>query len=266
MLGVSNSRTIQTHKRQIAHRLFCFTYAGGAASIYRDWSNKLPPSIEVHAFQFPGHGNRLSEPLFKRVQPLVEATAQELMLYLEGSFAFFGHSMGAIISFELAQLLRRENKPGPSHLFLSGRPSPHLTEKQTPTYNLPEPEFTEELKRMGGTPQEVLEHPELMSVLSPILRADLEVCQTYEYEPRPPLTCAITAFGGLQDEQVSREQLEGWRDYTTSQFVVRMFPGNHFFVHSSVPVLLRMIAQDLRSTPEELDQKRSNPPDLRISS
>ena len=246
MLGVSNSRPIQTRNRQIAHRLFCFTYAGGAASIYRNWSNQLPQSIEVHAVQFPGHGNRLSEPLFRRVQPLVESTAQELMPYLEGSFAFFGHSMGAIISFELAQMLRRENKPGPSHLFLSGRPSPHLTEREAPTYDLPEPEFIEELKKMGGTPQAVLEHPELMSVLNPILRADLEVCQTYEYEPRPPLDCPITVFGGLQDEEVSREQLEGWRDYTTSSFAVRMFPGNHFYLHSAAYVLLRMIAQDLR--------------------
>src|SRR5215213_1463437 len=254
MLAVSNSRTPQAQDRQILQRLLCFPYAGGAASIYRDWGNKLPPSVEVHSVQLPGHGNRLREPLFKRVEPLVESMAEELMPYLEGSFAFFGQSMGAIISFELAQLLRRENKPGPSHLFLSGRPSPHLTKKEAPTYDLPEPEFIEELKKMGGTPQGVLEHPELMSVLNPILRADLEVCQTYEYEPRPPLDCPITVFGGSQDEDVSREQLEGWRDYTTSHFTVRMFPGNHFFLHSSAPVLLRMIAQDLRSTPEKLAQ------------
>lgn len=154
MLGVSNSRPIQTHNRQITHRLFCFTYAGGAASIYRDWSNQLPQSIEVHAVQFPGHGNRLSEPLFRRVQPLVESTAQELMPYLEGSFAFFGHSMGAIISFELAQMLRREHKPSPSHLFLSGRPSPHLTEREAPTYDLPEPEFIEEFKKWEELPKQ----------------------------------------------------------------------------------------------------------------
>ena len=121
MLGVSNSRPIQTHNRQITQRLFCFTYAGGAASIYRDWPNQLPQNIEVHALQFPGHGNRLSESLFKRVQPLVESIRHELLSYLEGSFAFFGHSMVAIISFELAQLLRRENKLGPSHLFLPSR-------------------------------------------------------------------------------------------------------------------------------------------------
>ena len=94
---------------------------------------------------------------------------------------------------------------------------------------------------MGGTPQAVMEHPELMSVLNPIPRADLEVCQTYEYEPGPPLDCPITVFGGLQDEEVSREQLEGWRDYTTSSFAVQMFPGNHFYLHSAAYVLLRMM-------------------------
>lgn len=251
MLKVSNSPVIQHQNRQRTRRLICFPYAGGAAAIYQDWSNKLPSSIEVHSVQLPGHGNRLSEPLFKRIEPLVESMAEDLMPYLEGSFAFFGHSMGAIISFELAHLLSREHKPGPAHLFLSGRPSPHLTKEEPPTYDLPDPEFIEELRRMQGTPNGVLEHPELMEVLSPILRADIEICETYEYEPRPPLDCPITAFGGLQDEEVSREQLEGWRDYTTSSFTVRMFPGNHFFLHNSAPVLLRMIAQDLRKVPGE---------------
>ena len=97
-----------------------------------------------------------------------------------------------------------------------------------------------------GRQKAVLEHPELMSMLSPILRADIEICETYEYKHKPPLQCAITAFGGLQDPDISREQLEGWRDYTSSSFTVRMLPGDHFFVHSSMPVLLQMIAQDLR--------------------
>ena len=203
----------------------------------------------MHAVQFPGHGNRLSEPLFKRVRTSRGIHSSRAHALSGRIICVLWSLYGSHLSFELAHLLRRENKPGPSHLFLSGRPCPHLTEKEAPTYDLPEPEFIEELKRMQGTPKEVLEHPELMSVLSPILRADLEVCQTYEYEPRPPLDCPITVFGGLQDVDVSREQLEGWRDYTTSSFAVRMFPGNHFFLHSSAPVLLRMIAQDLRTMP-----------------
>jgi medium-chain acyl-[acyl-carrier-protein] hydrolase len=247
MFAVSNSHTTQNQNREITQRLVLFPYGGGTASMYREWNNKLPSSIEAHAVELPGHGNRLNEPLFRRVKPLVQSLAEALKSYWEGSYVLFGHSMGAIISFELTHLLRREHKPGPAHLFLSGRPCPHLTRKEPPTYDLPEPEFIEELRRLQGTPKAVLEHPELMSVFNPILRADLEICQTYEYEPRPPLDCPITVFGGLQDVDVSREQLEGWRDYTTSYCAVRMFPGNHFFLHNSAPVLLRMIVQDLKN-------------------
>jgi medium-chain acyl-[acyl-carrier-protein] hydrolase len=249
MFAVSNRHNIQNQNRQITQRLILFPHAGGAASIYREWNNKLPSNIAVHAVELPGHGNRINEPLFKRIEPLVQSMAKALKPYWEGSYVLFGHSMGAVISFELAHLLRRENKPGPAHLFLAGRPCPHLTRKEPPTYDLPEPEFIEELRRLQGTPKEVLEHPELMSVLNPILRADLEICQTYEYEPRPPLDCPITVFGGLQDVDISREQLEGWCDYTISSFAVRMFPGNHFFLHASAPVLLQMIVQDLRNMP-----------------
>lgn len=245
MSATSNWLSIPNPNRQKTHRLFCFPYAGGAAAIYRDWGNKLPSNIEVCPVQLPGHGNRLREPLFKKIEPLVEATAEALLPYLDGSFAFFGHSMGAIISFELTHWLRREHKPLPEHLFLSGRPAPLMIEKEAITYNLPEPEFIEELRRLKGTPREVLEHPELMSMLSPVLRADFELCQTYEPALRPPLERPMTVFGGLQDQDVSREQLEGWRDCTSSSFVLRMFPGDHFFLNTSAPLLLRMIAQEL---------------------
>jgi medium-chain acyl-[acyl-carrier-protein] hydrolase len=249
MLTTSNwVSSIPKQSRQPSRRLFCFPYAGGAASIYRGWADKLPPDIEVYPVQLPGHGNRLSETPFKRIEPLVAAAADALSPYFEGSFAFFGHSMGAIISFELARLLRRESKPTPAHLFLSGRAAPHKIKKESLTYNLPEREFIEELRRLKGTPQEVLEHPELMNMLSPILRADFEICETHQPLPEPPLACPITAFAGLLDQDVTREQVEGWREYTSSSFTLRMFPGDHFFLHESAPVMLQMIAQAMRET------------------
>jgi medium-chain acyl-[acyl-carrier-protein] hydrolase len=247
MLTTSNWISVPKQSRQPSRRLFCFPYAGGAASIYRAWPNKLPPDIEVFPVQLPGRGNRMGEQPFKRIEPLVAAAADALSPYLEGSFAFFGHSMGAIISFELARLLRREHRPTPAHLFLSGRSAPHKLRKGSVTYNLPEPEFIEELRRLKGTPQEVLEHPELMDMLSPILRADFEICETYGYVPEPPLECPITAFAGLLDQDVSREQIEGWREYTSSSFTLRMFPGDHFFLHDSAPQMLQLIAQAMKN-------------------
>jgi medium-chain acyl-[acyl-carrier-protein] hydrolase len=187
----------------------------------------------------------MREPFFRRIEPLVEAAAESLLPYLDRPFSFFGHSMGALISFELARLLRREHKLHVSKLFLSGRGAPHLPDHEPTTYNLPEPEFIAELRRLKGTPQEVLAHPELMDLMSPILRADFEICQTYEYVPEPPLECPIVAFGGLQDEEISHRQLDAWREHTNSSFSLRMFPGDHFFLHASAPMLYRIIAQEL---------------------
>jgi len=150
MSAVSNSHLIQNQNRQITHRLVLFPYAGGSASIYRKWDNKLPSSIAVHAVELPGHGNRLNEPLFNRVEPLVQSMAKALKPYWEGSYVLFGHSMGAIISFEVAHLLRRESKRGPAHLFLSGRPCPHLTRKEPPTYDLPRTRVHRRIETLAG--------------------------------------------------------------------------------------------------------------------
>ena len=153
--------------------------------------------------------------------------------------------MGAIIAFELARLLRREGRAQPLHMFVSGRTAPQLNRSHTPIYDLPKPELLEELKRLNGTPREVLEHPELMDLMLPILRADFSVCDTYEYTREPPLDCSLTAFGGLQDAGVPRRNLEGWREQTSASFTLRMLPGDHFFLHSDESLLLRLLASEL---------------------
>lgn len=227
-------------------RLFCFPYAGGGAHIYREWMRGLPKEVEVCSVQLPGHGSRLHEPLFVRLRPLVEELARVLLPHLQAKpFAFFGHSMGALISFELSRLLQREHGLRPSHLFVSGRRAPQLADDEPPIFNLPEQEFLEELRELNGTPKEVLEHPELMALVLPLLRADFAICQTYDYTAGPPLGCPITAFGGLQDDEAGREELEPWREQTTAAFSLRMLPGDHFFLHTAQKPLLQTVAQQL---------------------
>lgn len=226
-------------------RLFCFPYAGGGAGIFRGWERRIPPSVEICPVQLPGRERRLREKLFTRARPLVEATAEGILGYLNKPFAFFGHSMGAILGFEIAHLLRTQLNVEPVHLFLSGRRAPQFPGADKISYNLPEAEFREELRRLNGTPVEVLDNPELMQLISPIIRADFEVCQTHENSDRQPLSCPITGFGGLNDNGVSREQIEGWREHTTGPFSLRMLPGGHFFLRESESVLLQVIARDL---------------------
>jgi medium-chain acyl-[acyl-carrier-protein] hydrolase len=226
-------------------RLFCFPYAGGGALIYRNWSNNLPSSVEVLPVQLPGRGNRILDAPFTEMSALVPATAESLLPYLDKPFAFFGHSMGAIISFELTRHLRRENGPQPVALFVSGGRAPQVPDEDPIKYNLPEPEFIEELRRLNGTPPEVLENSELLQLMIPLLRADFSLVETYEYASEPPLKCPIFAFGGLQDVDVKREQLEAWREQTTGHFLLRMFPGDHFFFHTSEAEILRILSLKL---------------------
>jgi medium-chain acyl-[acyl-carrier-protein] hydrolase len=152
--------------------------------------------------------------------------------------------MGATLAFEVARLLRDEKRQMPVHLFVSARRAPHLSEREPPVHNLPEAEFIKELGRLNGTPPEVLEHPELMELMLPLLRADFCVSETYTYQPGLPLDCPVTVYGGLLDQHVSREQLEGWREHTTGPFALQMMMGDHFFINASQPLLLRALSVD----------------------
>ncbi len=230
---------------QASVRLFCFPYAGGSSLIFRIWSNSLPQTVEVCPIELPGRGTQMKLAPVSRIEPLVEALAIALQPHLDKPFAFFGHSMGGLVSFELAHLLRREYNISPIHLFVSGRRPPQTPNPKPPIHALPEPEFIEELRRLNGTPKAVLENAELMQLLIPILRADFAVLETYVYAPKPILDCPITAFGGLQDEEVSCDELQGWRNQTNAAFSEQMFPGDHFFLHSEQSLLLQSLSQEL---------------------
>ena len=188
----------------------------------------------------------MGEMPFLAAEPLVEEIMETLTLYEDKPFAFFGHSMGALISFEVARRLRQEHRVGPARLFVSGCRAPHLPHRDKPTYDLPDPEFIEELKRLNGTPQEVFDNPELLHLMLPILRADFTLCQTYAYRSEPPLSCPISAFGGIQDDEVGRDGIAAWREQTSDSFSLRMLAGDHFFLHASQRLLLSFILRELQ--------------------
>jgi medium-chain acyl-[acyl-carrier-protein] hydrolase len=230
-------------------RLFCFPYAGGNASIFRTWPDGLPADVEVCPVQLPGRATRLLEPPFTQLSPLIQALAHALFPLLDKPFALFGHSLGALVSFELARHLRRQYGLHPVRLFVAAGRAPQIPHRDPPMHALPEEEFVAKLRHLNGTPTEVFEHEELMEIVLPLLRADFSVHQTYVYASEPPLTCPISTFGGLQDPNVSHGDLDAWRDQTTGSFSSRMFPGDHFFLSTTPPLLLRALSEELHGNP-----------------
>jgi medium-chain acyl-[acyl-carrier-protein] hydrolase len=177
---------------------------------------------------------------------LVEVLVDALHPHLTTPFAFFGHSMGALISFELTRLLRREGIAGPRYLFVSARRAPQLRDDNPLLHDQPECILVEQLtSRYNSIPKTIVDDAELREMFLPMLRADLAVCETYQYVQEEPLDCPISASGGIDDRQVSQIDLEEWRDQTKADFSLRMFPGDHFFLKSSQKQLLRALTDDL---------------------
>ena len=228
-----------------AIRLFCFPYSGAGASIFLEWHRILPDFIEVMPVQLPGREDRIGERPYTNITSLIPALAEGIRPYLYHPFAFFGHSMGALISFELARYLRRTAGITPSHLFASGHAAPQVTHYDAPLHQLPDTRFLERLRELNGTPDDVLQNEELCQLLLPALRADFTLCETYRYDNDDPLSCPITALGGLTDPFLSRAKIQAWREQTTGHFALRMFPGDHFYFRKEHSLLLRILAQEL---------------------
>ncbi len=214
-------------------RLFCFPCAGGTTSAYSTWSNNLPADVEVCSVQLPGRGSRLMEQPFTKLSSLIQTIVPILRPYLNIPFAFFGHSMGGVLGFEIARQLRRQDNSSPVHLFACSCAAPQALNFNPPIHILPEAAFVAELRRRyNAIPQLVLENNELRQLFLPGLRADFAMLETYVYTTETPLCCPISVFGGLQDSAVSGIGLEAWRNQTLNPFTLQMFPGDHFFLHN----------------------------------
>lgn len=209
--------------------------------MFRDWHALVPPSIGVVPIQLPGRGERLREPLLKRLDEVVQSARQAVLPLLDRRYALFGHSVGALIAFELASVLERENGRPPEHLFVAGRGSPDRPASRPPKHQLSRAEFVAALREFSPTLRGLLEDPEALDLFLPILRADLEISDTYVYRSRPPLSCPITAFGGTADDTVGADDLAGWRQHTRSGCTIEHFPGDHFFVTTAPWRVVRAI-------------------------
>jgi len=206
----------------------------------------MPPEVEVCAVQLPGRETRLREKPFVRLPALVQALTESLRPYLHEPFAFFGHSMGALISFELAREFRRARLPDPVHLFVSGYRAPHLPDPDPPIHQLPVSAMVIELRRRYDTPETLIQNLELLELFLPLLRADLAVCETYLYSPEDALNSPISVYGGSEDPKVGPRELTAWRSQTRGAFDLRMFPGKHFFLQTAESFVMGSLKHDLK--------------------
>lgn len=246
-LGVNRWIAARNRVEGTRIRLFCLPHAGSGSAIFHPWKRSLPAWVEVCPIQLPGREVRLAERPYTNGDVLIEEMAEALTGHLDRPYAIFGHSMGALLAFELAQRLRSKALRAPSYLFLSGRIAAHLPWGHKRIHHLPAEEFLEELgARYGGLPQELLCNPFLLEVYLPILRADMTLIETHQHRERPPLGCPIMAFAGTDDGNVSDESLAAWSQQTTADFSVRRLAGDHFYLSgSSRELLLELLCEKL---------------------
>jgi medium-chain acyl-[acyl-carrier-protein] hydrolase len=226
-----------------ALRLFCFPYAGGGASIYRGWARLLPPHIEVRPIQMPGRENRIDEPALRRFDEACPLLADMLDGMLDRPFALFGHSMGALLAYGLTLELAARGRALPKLLVVSARRAPHMPSGRPAIHERPEPEFLQHLRELGGTPPEVLEHRELVELLTPVLRADFALNASLKPTEAPAqVPVPVAAFGAIDDKEVPRPALEAWRATTQQPFVMKLFTGGHFYIGSDRNAVVTAIA------------------------
>jgi surfactin synthase thioesterase subunit len=230
-------------------RLIAFPYAGSGASIYRTWGDLFSREIEVVAVQMPGREGRIREKPYSRIEallgPLMEAVKGKMTL----PTAFFGHSMGACIAFELARALRRAGGPVPTKLLISGRAAPHLADRFQPMHALPENELIAEVAaRYQPIPLAILKEREVLDLTLPTFRADLEMIELRSYVHEEPLATPISAYGGRHDKLVSEDDLRAWAKQTSAAFSATLYDGDHLYLNDQrlKPALVEAISAEIQ--------------------
>jgi medium-chain acyl-[acyl-carrier-protein] hydrolase len=224
--------------------VFCFPHAGAGASCYRSWPETRGPFILLPV-QPPGRESRYREPTLIDARFFAEAFVAAAAPMLESPFALFGHSMGALLAYEIARLVRASGDSKLLGLFVSGARPPHLPDRQPPVRHLPETELIATVRRWNGVPDEILQNPELLSIVVPVLRADLTLCETYVCDGLPGIDVPITAFGGRADPKIAVEEVEGWKTLTSADCEVHFYDAGHFYLESHRAEILATIESRL---------------------
>lgn len=229
-------------------QVFCFPYAGGSARAYVPLKQALGQVADLHLVELPGRGARIRDRPVDRLTPLLDDLVPALLPHLDQPIVLFGHSLGALLAFETARLLRRRHGRVPARLIVSGHRAPHLPMREAEIHHLPDDAFVARLRELNGTPEEALRNADLMRMLLPALRADFTVSERYRLSPGEPLDCPISVYGGTKDPDIPVADLHAWARHTKRRCRVDMFAGDHFFLHTEETALIKALCRDLRSS------------------
>jgi surfactin synthase thioesterase subunit len=231
--------------RETRTRLFCFAHAGGSTTAFRTWARRLPADVEVVGVERPGQGARWQESAMSATRAVVADALRRITPQLDRPVALFGHSLGALVAFEVARVLEQEHGVVPRCLIVAGRRAPAIPSPEPHVHGLPDDAFLAAIRAVGVTPAELLDDPEMRAHLLPRLRAEVALSESYVLQETSRLACPILVCGGHDDVGVPLEQLAAWQAHTTSHCDVRLFSGDHFFIRSAETELLAAIARAL---------------------
>jgi medium-chain acyl-[acyl-carrier-protein] hydrolase len=235
-------------------RLFCLPHGGGDGLRYHTWSRWLPPEVLVTPIDLPGHGTRLRQPLLRAWPPLVSDLTELVDAQIDSPFALFGHSLGALLAYEIARTLHDRGRT-PALLMVAGRNGPTAPETHRRIHELPDREFVDALVALGGTSPALRHQPELLSMYLPMLRADMSLAERYTHQPGPTLTCPVVAAAGRRDLMTEPTGLLAWHRVTTGPCELAIVDGTHFFLGEreftdlASARLRRIVAELAPSTP-----------------
>ena len=225
-------------------RLFCFPYAGGGTSLYRPWAERLSDDIELGIIILPGREHRITEPLVNELTTIVSKIESNILSFLDKPFAFLGHSIGSLISFELMEVLNKNYNKKPDYYFVSAYAAPHIKNRKLRMSELGDDELINTLKNYNGTPPQVLENPLILEYLLPIVRADFSIYDNYKYVERETLNCPLSVFMGKEDD-IEENALQAWRNYTDKEFELHKFNGGHFYINDYTEEVIEIIHKSL---------------------
>jgi surfactin synthase thioesterase subunit len=224
-------------------KLFCLPHAGGFAMYYNKWKSHIEKNIEIIPLELSGRGRRMSEDYYNNFDEAINDLLSQVIVELDGSqFAFWGHSMGAMLAYELAHKIMEIKNQEPINLFMSGRYPPHIIKNKKSIHLLCDEDFIEEIIKFGGMPIEVLQDKNLMEVIIPILRADFKIIGSYEYVKRAnKFNCDIVALTGNEDNEVKTQSLLQWEEHTNGSCYVHELGGGHFYINNNVGRIINII-------------------------